>query len=375
MIWKKTVRAAAAVLLASAGILLLLFLQYLANGEGEPDPVSKVKIMEKDRYNGYGLEGDQVLSDTRIYEDDQIVCYEDRLFRHFEYPETGIERLADQLTEVKKRCPELEGIYVLPVPLRIFLENGYQEDRAAYSEYLERLSNSLPEGARLIDVLPDLEEHSDEYLFFRTEDSWTARGAYYGAEELCNFLGLEPFSLTAYQEHMYNSFTGALYQVNQEIYKNGGWLGRQTEEEEVDRIFYYILPGSSNEEEVFLVRDGIVTSRKRPAISTAARGLASFTGDNYSWAVVKGDRLREETENESLLLVCDIRGKLLVPFMTAYYDKVYVVDISRYDEFSENITEILQEYNIKDFVLAQSPLYIGDPGYSRAMNPFVSAEN
>lgn len=375
MIWKKTVRAAAAVLLASAGVLLLLFLQYLADGEGEPDPVSKVQTMMKDLYNGYGLEGDRVLSDTRIYEDDQIVCYEDRLFYHFNYPETGIERLAGQMEEIKRRCPKLEGLYVLPVPLRIFLENGYQEDKKAYSEYLELLSGSMPEGVSVVDVLPDLEAHSDEYLFFRTEDSWTAKGAYYGSVRLCDALGLEPFSLDAYHEYMYNSFTGTLYQLNKGIYENGRWLRKQTEDQEGDRVFYYLLPDSSNQAELFTIKDEEVTSRKQPAISPASKGLSTFIGDNYFWAVVKGDKVREETEDKTLLLVCDVGGKILAPFMAGYYDNVYVVDVARYGEFAENITEILQEYNITDFVLAQSPLYMGNSSYSWAMSGFESDEN
>lgn len=375
MTGKKIVRAAAAVLVTSAGILLLLFLQYLADGEGEPDPVSKVQLMEKDRYNGYGLEGDQVLSDTRIYEDDQIVCYEDRLFRHFEYPEAGIETLSDQLAEVKRRCPALEGIYVLPVPPRILLENGYPEDREAYFKYLELFTQSLPEGVLLVDVLPDLDAHSDEYLFFRTEDSWTARGAYYGSVRLCDALGLEPFSLEAYHEYMYNFFTGNLYVSNRDIYENGRWLRKREEDQAVDSVFYYLLPDGSNQEELFSVSNGEVISRKRPAISPASKGLSTFTGNNYSWVVVKGDKKSEKTEDKTLLLVCDSRGKLLAPFMASYYENVYVVDVSSYGNFSNRITEILQEYNITDFVLVQNSLYMGNPSYSRAMNGFEGDEN
>lgn len=353
---------------------LLFFLEYLAEGGGETDPAEKVQIMEKDRYNGYGLEENQQLSDTILYETEEVVCYSDRLITRFRYEPENFDYVAAAVKGVKRECPSIEEVYVLPIPPRVTVEDGYTEDRETYSEYLAQLSEKLADTAALVDVISELEAHGEEYLFFRTEESWTARGAYYGTSVLCEALGIEPFSLADYEEYMYNSFYGKLYQSSIRRYSEESSIGGQLRAIPDDQLYYYLLPEGANREELFKLEDGKIEKITRPSITPSRTGPTAFIGADYLWAVVQGDGLLKDTAEESLLLVCDGKGKILAPFLANYYKNVYVVNIKGYDGLSEALAAIVEKYNIKDFVLAQASADIGDRGNSMAMNGFINYE-
>ena len=62
--WIKMILAAAC---TATALVLLMYLEFLMEGQKEPDPTEKVQVMAKDLYNGYGLEGNQELSDCLLY--------------------------------------------------------------------------------------------------------------------------------------------------------------------------------------------------------------------------------------------------------------------------------------------------------------------
>ena len=78
----------------------------------------------QDLYNGYGLEGNQELSDVIIYENEEVSCYADRILRRFSYDESQVQNTAGAVQGMKDQNPSLEHIYVMPVPPRVALEEG-----------------------------------------------------------------------------------------------------------------------------------------------------------------------------------------------------------------------------------------------------------
>ena len=360
--WIKMILAAAC---TAAALVLLMYLEFLMEGQKEPDPTEKVQVMAKDLYNGYGLEGNQELSDVIIYENEEVSCYADRILRRFSYDESQVQNTAGAVQGMKDQNPSLEHIYVMPIPPKVVLEEGYEADQDAYQAYLERMASSLPEWTSLVDVLPELAGHEEEYVFFRTEDSWTAKGAYYGSSVLGRAMGLEPFSLENYEEYMYNSFKGSLLQKYEDDPQLAGRLGEMPE----DRVYYYLLPDGKNRERIEK-EEGQWSVQ--PAISHAAGGLGTFVSGGYLSAVVEGDQKRKMTGEETLLLICDDRGKLLAPFLANYYKAVYVINVTEDTGFSADMAGILAEYGVKHVVWAQSSLYMGDMSYCGAVNGFLN---
>lgn len=366
-------------LLAVPAILLVLtclfFLQKLTDGvNAEKDPTSQIQAMEKDTYNGYGLEGSQELSDVLLAEIDDTVCYEDRVFQRFSYEEENLDRLASAVRGLRQLCPEAENLYVVPIPSRVLIEEGYESDREAYEACMKRISEAVQGSGTLVDVWSVLKDHAGEYIFYRTEDSWTARGAYYGSAVLCESLGITPHSLDAYNEYMYEISKGTLLREARDLYSERYGVENETAEKTLDidgdAIFFYLLQGGVNIEKCVDGDETVI----QPAVSQSRNGRTAFVGDVFDYAVVMGDESRKGVKDETLLLIADSRGNILAPFLANYYKSVYVVNMVWDKTFLEELPDILREYKIKSVVLAQDACDMGVLEESRAISGLMEKD-
>lgn len=341
------------------GLLLVISLEHLADIREDADPTMKVQVLEKDAFNEYGLRGETELSAEVIEEVDGVIRYSDRWLVRFDGTAEQSRYAEEMVSNMKTRYPSVRNIYVVPVPPRIVTEQGYGDELEKYRAYMEQLHEIFAKTAQVVDVLPALEEQAGQYLFFRTQDSWTARGALYGAGVLCEALGIEPFSREAYYEHMYREFYGNLYDEKQ-----------LTEEEQEtfqgDPLFCYILPDARNRE---IVLDENGKEYRCPVFSPSTGGINCIVGDGQS-VILEGDEQNEATKDEAIMLICDSNGRFLAPYLANYYETVYLVNVERYTVFYNDMPSILRTYGIKDIVLSQSAGRLGDNSYSDALNAF-----
>lgn len=354
-------------ILFAMGCVLMQGLLLAENTDG----TAGQNTMEKDLYHEYGLETGTQLSDEIVYESDSLVCYEDRVFRKFQYHEENADRVAAMAEGILSQCPSIKKVCVLPVPNNIFWEEGYEKEEKQYRQSLDRIAGKLPNGSVLVNVLPLLQEHRGEYIFFRTDDSWTARGAYYGMEVLCRELGMESIPLNQYEEYMYNSFKGGL-SSDEEI--------RKIKEIKdfsfpADRTYYYLIPDSPNKVEIIDIESsGKKNCYKKPLITSSVGNTGAFIAPDYTRAIVEGDTDNEKTKDSYILVVCDGCGKMLVPYLKDYYDGVYVVNIKEDYDFYTDIRQIVDEYHITEVVFSQNALEMGATGYDRALLDFCEKE-
>lgn len=328
-----------------------------ASGQAQP--------MEKDKYNGAGLLQGQALSEKVLYESSELICYEDRALHKYTYKTKYPQTVGKQTKNLLVACPELEKVYVLPVPPRICTEPGQEESKAAYGKFCEGLQEELPQNAIFVDALPRLAEHSGEYVFFRTEDSWTARGAYYGMQALGEAMEMQVISLEAYEESMYNSFTGGVK------YLDDVWASKDISFP-VDWTYYYLIPGSVNRAEILrLDENGQMFSFKKPLITISARNDGTFIDAAYVRAIVDGETQEKSNRGKYLLVICDEKGKLIVPYLKDYYDGVYVINVKEDGAFARDVHEILRAYHITEAVYVQNACDMGVDGYDKAWQGFA----
>lgn len=364
---KTTIKYGCSIVLAILFAIVCVLAQLIFAGETK-DVAAEQKPLEKDLYDGNGLITGTELSDQVIYESASIVCFKDRVLQKFRYDPENTKRVAAITEGILQTCPELKHVYVLPVPHRIFLEAGFEGEKETYQTYLTQLTEKLPEKAALVDVLPVLEKHQEEYIFFRTEDSWTARGACYGMEPLCERLGVKAFPLSRYEEYMYTSFTGALPLLEEFKKQVAGTLP-------ADRTYYYLLPDSVDRVEVIRTDEaGKEIRYKKPLITASARNNGAFIGSRFTRAIVEGKACAKKYQGRYVLVLCDERGKLLVPYLKDYYDGVYVVSVKEDPGLSEDLKAIVDAYHITEVVFAQGALEMGAAGFDLAFLRFYENE-
>ena len=156
-----------------------------------------------------------------------------------------------------------------------------------------------------------LEQHSDEYIFYRTDHHWTGKGAYYASRYFLDTVGRSYPSLEAYDTFTYDTFLGSLYRHTQNLnLKN-----------HPDYVEAYLSPTVS---ELTIFRDGIY--QPRPLIdcevSTTNKYLAFSSGD-HEYYEAHNETI---TDGSAILIIKESYGNAFIPMLVDSYEYVYAID-------------------------------------------------
>ena len=183
--------------------------------------------------------------------------------------------------------------------------------------YLDELSAAVQAaGGRFVDVRDTLKAHKDEYIYYRTDHHWTSLGAYYAYGQLCDALGLTPFDRDAHTACTQDGFYGTHYS------KARTWNAVP------DTITWYELQNA--------LTIYNVTGPGQPADGTAT-GLYNTDKlsvyDKYAM-VLHGNNGLSRVEGDGsgkILVLKDSYANCFVPYLTANYAAIDVVDFRNYN--------------------------------------------
>ena len=348
----------------SSGILIL------QNGMEKLQNVKQQSVYvpeKRDLYNNYGLKNDQSLSKTKILETQDQVIYTDRIFNINRISEDHISYAADIMKALQKKSGK--DTYIMPIPERAVFESGYENEKEKYSDFIEKLEASFSDPSVVLNPLSELEKHQDEYIYFRTEDSWTMRGAFYGAQVILGELGYEEENLDAYRKYVFGNVDGKLISsaaveyTTDEIYE-------KIKNIEKDPFYIYINGSNPNREELtFKNKQNQIQTVKRNMIQFNNSGTNAVIATSYMHSVVEGRGKGKRKGN--LLLIADTRGKMMISYLSEIFEKVYVSNIYGDADLIQNLDEILEKYNIEYVIWAQDVAETGNRSYMKALNPLL----
>lgn len=348
----------------SSGILIL------QNGMEKLQNVKQQSVYvpeKRDLYNNYGLKNDQSLSKIKILETQDQVIYTDRIFNINRISEDHISYAADIMKALQKKSGK--DTYIMPIPERAVFESGYENEKEKYSDFIEKLEASFSDPSVVLNPLSELEKHQDEYIYFRTEDSWTMRGAFYGAQVILGELGYEEENLDAYRKYVFGNVDGKLISsaaveyTTDEIYE-------RIKNIEKDPFYIYINGSNPNREELtFKNKQNQIQTVKRNMIQFNNSGTNAVIATSYMHSVVEGRGKGKEKGN--LLLIADTRGKMMISYLSEIFEKVYVSNIYGDADLIQNLDEILEKYNIEYVIWAQDVAETGNRSYMKALNPLL----
>ena len=183
--------------------------------------------------------------------------------------------------------------------------------------YLDSLSKAVQAaGGRFVDVRQTLTDHKDEYIYYRTDHHWTSTGAYYAYKQLCDALSLTPFDPSAHTVLAADGFYGTHYSK------------ARTPDAEPDTILYYDLPNALT---IYSVSgpgqpaEGETTGLYDTAKLDVYDKYAMFLHGNNGLSRIKGDGTGR------ILVIKDSYANCFVPYLTANYADIDVVDFRNYN--------------------------------------------
>ncbi|MEG1686438.1 MAG: DHHW family protein [Angelakisella sp.] len=276
------------------------------------------------------------------YQNNNIFIYQNAAYQLFYGGHQSAENYAKV---VSSYAAELPGVtvynQVIPQPYNFYLPQRYKKIGKSEEEYADYLQSQYTNGVRGIRAYQKLAEHKSEYLYFRTDTHWTARGAYAAYLAFCDAAKVTPVPLDAMEKRTIpGSFLGYLYTLTQD----------KNLEAMPDTVEYFIVPGITKVE-CFTDRGGADHLQTLPSLwQEDCRG-----GNSYS-VFIYGDQpyMRVTTTagtGRSALLIKDSYGNAFAPYLASHYDTLHIID-ERYYPYS--VYDLIQQQGIDDVIISNS---------------------
>ncbi|MDP3448271.1 MAG: DHHW family protein [Eubacteriales bacterium] len=232
----------------------------------------------------------------------------------FAYDRDALQKAATVLNDYAALLPVGGRVHVLLAP-RAQTANKlalHPDTESGWSSDIESSLQALVSNNVTVHSACDILESAilrGEYVYFRTDHHWTARGAYLAADAMLKSEGYQTVPLSNYKERKIEEYLGSIY-----LHGRNAKLKELADEIEV---FYPLLPSKS-----YRVSNAY-KKNELPVIDEAQTNYLVFLGGTSGpYRVLEGGYYT----GRNMLLVCDSFGNSIAPFFMPYYEGVYMVD-------------------------------------------------
>lgn len=201
------------------------------------------------------------------------------------------------------------------------------------------------QNVKSVNTIDTLREHSDEYLYFRTDHHWTQLAAYYIYQNFCMEKGIEPENLEDYrQTQTFGPFLGTFYRS----------FGNEDMANNPDEVIAY-YPNDTNDLKFW-------DQNNQEYDWHVITDVNGWSEDSLYTCFIGGDNPLTEIQNpniqdgSSCLVLKESYGNCFVPFLVDHYQTVYVVDF-RYAK--QNVLQFVKEKQIQDLIVINNITIIG----------------
>lgn len=247
-----------------------------------------------------------------------IIIMENSAKESFSFSEDLTTYFAEVIEYFNALMPD-ERIYVMIPPHAgefYSPDNLYKEEesvKTALTHLKSQLNNSI-----YVDAYSELANHQDEYIFFRTDHHWTARGAYYGYKAFIEAVGLEPVNLSDLDTGFVPDFLGSMHKAVAKYEQSEGLRDDPDYVEYfIPKVNYTATSYSSTD-----MVDGKELSLVNSDYDASDNKYFVFLGQDSGLLKITTD----VNNGRKLVIVRDSYGHALLPFIVHNYEEIYVLE-------------------------------------------------
>ena len=282
----------------------------------------------------YGLRDEVVKVDAYVAND--------TAYQYYTFNEAQSKRYAELINKLSASLEGKANVYDMVVPLHyqvsplrdsLMAKNPKASDGKASIDYIY---NKLSSNVTSVDAYSEMLQRNDEYLYYRTDHHWTARGAYYAYVAFCKEKGIAPTPLSSYQRLQFDGFLGTLYAEH----------GQPQDMKDNPDYVEAFVPIGVNEETVYNSN-----GTKINELAIVYTKADKYTAGNKYLAFIGGDQPLIEIHNpninngSSIVVIKESYGNAFVPFLVDSYEYVYVID---YRHWSGDLADFVIDRGIDD---------------------------
>ena len=321
---------------------LMPFVRDIKGASGEtPDEPAKTETVETAEQPEVWAQGSYDPVDGSVF------IQNGSAYTAFKGLDTTARNYAAVLNSISSSMSSGVVIYDAVIPTNeAFGLKGNLEGSASQSDNLTIIRSSLSDRVKTVDVYSALEVQKNDYIFYRTDEQMTSKGAYYVYKKIADTAGYGErtiYSLSTLSEKSgtLSPFYGSFVERTK---GDGQPYGSPELLESGDIVEYYKLPvhyncysvdpktGNRVETDLFKETDAIVDM------------LNIFPGKDKPLLTIEN---LHENASGKLLIVKDHAAEPVIGYLVPHYSEVFVADASLY---SGNLREYVNENEITDIL-------------------------
>ncbi|MBQ0110018.1 MAG: hypothetical protein KBS44_07070, partial [Clostridiales bacterium] len=256
-------------------------------------------------------------------------------------------------TQLINRAAQTVGsdakVYDLIVPLSYSLYlSGETQEKVGVSDCkaaIDYMYSGMNSEVIKVDAFSALASHTSEYLYYRTDHHWTARGAYYAYSAFCKKAGITPTPLSSYNKAEFGGFLGTLYSDTNMPAAMA---------KDPDTVEAFIPKGTNTIRvtdktgETLKYSNGIVNINTDKVYQAAASKYNCFIVGDNPLSTIHNETIKD---GSSIAVVKESFGNAFVPFLVDSYEYIYVIDyryFNKVDEYKNtSLSQFVREKGIK----------------------------
>ncbi|MCI5592204.1 MAG: DHHW family protein [Ruminococcus sp.] len=286
-----------------------------------------------------------------------IIISGNRAMEIYSYSESSVKNYANIINSAAKAMPAGTKFYSLiaPTAVEFYGTKTYRTGVHSQRDAIKNAYSMLDDSIIKVDAYSSLVDKSKEYIYFRTDHHWTARGAYYAYSAFCDAAGATAPAITDFKTHNIDGFVGSLYRSSQ-----ASVLKKDPDYVEC----FELLVDATN----------MVYSSQAMTDGTKTYIVANkVSGDNKYLAFISGDQPIEKIttsvkNGKKILVLKESFGNAFVPFLCNNYEEVYVVDPRKIDM---NLPEFVKTNGIQEVLAINYSFGLSNKTYCSALNNLI----
>ncbi|MBE6835238.1 MAG: hypothetical protein E7515_03185 [Ruminococcaceae bacterium] len=293
-----------------------------------------------------------------------IIIQGTRAMEMYGISESALESYADIISTLAERCPKVK-VYSLIAPTQVefYGPEDYRTGNRSQRKGIQIAYDFMSDKVIKVDAWSSLAQHTDEYLYYRTDHHWTARGAYYAYLAFAKAAGIEnPQPLDKYETGKEDGFVGTMY----------GFSGKaQVLADNPDYIEYFMPLNNAKGEILGVGGDGSLTGNNQSLM------IVNPNAGNYAGTFIQGDQALEKIVTDKkngrkILLIKESYGNCFAPFLTEAFEEIYILDPRKDGVNQMSLPSFIEENGITDVIALNYALATSNPTIKNSFSKIVN---
>ncbi len=228
------------------------------------------------------------------------------------------------------------SVVVAPVSAMVIDNESVKARIPDQGKIMDDMAALADPSVNFVDTYSEMYAHRNEYLFFKSDHHWTARGAYYAYRAFAESRGLTPTALDDFDYKIINdSYHGSMY----------SFTGDARVKNFTDTIEAFVTRKKVTM--TITGQNGATYRYDSPVVESNHTYVTFIAGDN-PYTVIN---VPENPQDKNVLVLKDSFGNAFVPFLCEHFGNIIVVD-TRYTTM--NVYEQLKDYGLTDIVFVNN---------------------